>query len=68
MTNQKTFYDLEDPKEALKARNDFAKEMKAQGYNIIKSSLGNQLLSFGGIGSNQPHIEQWAKVYMVTYY
>lgn len=68
MTTQKSFYDMENPKEALRKRNVFAKEMKAQGFNIVKSSLGNQLLSFGGIGTNQPHIERWVKVYMVTYF
>jgi len=68
MMKQKTFYNLDDPKIALRERNAFAKKMSEKGYNIIKSSLGNQLLSFGGIGTGEPHIERWTKVYMVSYY
>jgi hypothetical protein len=54
-------------KAAMQARNEFAKEMKRQGYTVRKSSLGKQLVSRGGIGSGKPHIELVIPVYVVDW-
>lgn len=50
-------------KQALKARNRLAKEKAAEGFTVSKFALGDQLLSFGGIGTQYPHIEVWTKCY-----
>lgn len=41
-----TFYSYKYPtsKEAVKARNDRAKELKSQGYTVSRSSLRNQVV------------------------
>ena len=52
---------------ALKARNAFWRELKAQGHNPRKFSLGNQLKSFGGIGTDKPDIQVWTKAYGVNW-
>ncbi|MBU2266450.1 MAG: hypothetical protein KJ977_05355 [Candidatus Omnitrophica bacterium] len=54
-------------KKALKARNAFVKELKADGYRPTTFSLGSQLVSRGGIGSGNPHIEIWTKCYGVNW-
>ncbi len=50
-------------KAALQKRNAEAKTLAKQGYRVRKFSLGIQRLSFGGIGTNKPHIELMAKCY-----
>lgn len=52
---------------ALKARNDLARQLKAQGHKPRKFSLGRQLMSRGGIGSGRPHVEIWTKAYGVNW-
>ena len=44
-------------KEAMKKRNEYAKELKSQGYKVVKSSLRDQLITRGGIGSGNPQVE-----------
>lgn len=51
--------------QALKARNAKAKELKAKDYNVVKSTMRNQLISKGGIGSGKPHIELYVNIYML---
>lgn len=53
---------------ALKARNADAQRLVSYGYTVRKFSLGDQLISRGGIGSGKPHIEVWAKVYGFDYW
>ena len=48
---------------ARKERDSEAKRMKAEGYAVRKWSHPNQLISKGGIGSGQPHIEEIVTVY-----
>ena len=50
-------------KAALKARNDEAKRLKAEGRTVRKFSLGKQLVSLGGMGTAHPHIELVVPVY-----
>jgi hypothetical protein len=75
---QKTFSDIKfswtpdgwyktEKVDALKARREFVKELKKQGYKPICSSLGGQLRRVGGIGTGKPDIEWWEKCYMVTW-
>ena len=52
-------------RQALKERNAYAKKMKAQGHAVHKSTMSNQLISRGGIGSGHPHISLVVNVYMV---
>ena len=54
-------------KAALQARNARAKELRAQGFKVYGFSLGESLISRGGIGSGKPHIELWAKAYGLNY-
>lgn len=42
-------------------RDALAKELKAKGYSVKKFSSGKNLMSRGGIGSGNPHIEVYAK-------
>lgn len=53
---------------ALKARNADVERLVSYGYTVRKFSLGDQLISRGGIGSDKPHIEVWAKVYGYDYW
>jgi len=55
-------------KEALRRRNARAKELKTQGYKVIKTTASNQLVKQGGIGSGHPEIEHFVSVYLVSYY
>lgn len=60
-------YDSNAEKVALKARNDMAKELAAQGHKVSKFSLGTQLRTMGGIGSGKPQIEILTKCYGLNY-
>jgi hypothetical protein len=53
---------------ALKARNARAKKLRQQGRTVRLFALGPQLVSRGGIGSGQPHIELVAKCYGLNVY
>lgn len=53
---------------ALKARNDFVKQAKAQGQRVSTFSLPNQLITRGGIGSGNPQIEVVVTCYGVNVY
>lgn len=61
------WYEYDGEKAALWARNALAKSLKVRGFTPRKFSLGNQLRSFGGIGSGRPHIEIWTKSYGVNW-
>ena len=50
-------------KAALAARNARAKELRAQGYQVRLFSLGDQLISKGGINTGRPDIQLWTKAY-----
>lgn len=52
-------------KEAMKARNDYARELKKQGYTVKKWTLKDQLVRRGGIGSGHPDVEFWTNSYYV---
>jgi len=53
---------------ALKARNAKAKELKAAGCDVWKSTHKNNLMSRGGIGSGHPHIEVFIpSIYVIEY-
>ena len=54
-------------KKALQARNKMVKELKSKCITARKFSLGDQLVSFGGIGSGKPHIELVTKCYGLNY-
>lgn len=43
---------------AMQARDKAAKVAQAEGKQVRKFSLPNQLVSLGGIGSGRPHIEE----------
>jgi hypothetical protein len=51
---------------AKKARDDYAAELKRDGYTVKKRSRRNNLISRGGIGSGHPHIELVVPVYSVV--
>lgn len=53
-------------KQALKARNDKAKELKAGGKKVRKFSLKDQLITRGGIGSGHPEISLVVNCYGVN--
>ena len=53
-------------KQALKARNDIAKELKAGGKKVKKFSTRNQLITRGGIGSGHPEISMVVNCYGVN--
>lgn len=55
-------------RDALKARNAFAKEQKAMGRRVYNFSLPNQLITRGGIGSGHPQIEVVVSVYGCNVY
>jgi hypothetical protein len=50
---------------ALKARNAKAKALAAAGHRVVKSSIPNQLITRGGIGSGNPEISMFVTVYML---
>lgn len=50
---------------ALKARNAEAKALQAKGHKVVKSSMPNQMITRGGIGSGHPEITMCVNVYMV---
>jgi hypothetical protein len=54
-------------KAAMKARNARAKELKARGIAVRKSTNGGQLITRGGIGSGHPQIENIVSVYRLDY-
>ena len=53
---------------ALKARNAYVKQAKAQGKQVSTFSLPNQLITRGGIGSGKPQIEVIVNCYGVNIY
>jgi len=53
---------------ALKARNAEAKRLAATGRRVVKSSMRDQLITRGGIGSGRPEISHFVTVYMVEAY
>ena len=53
-------------RQALKARNDTAKELKAAGKKVKKFSTRNQLITRGGIGSGHPEISMVVNCYGVN--
>lgn len=53
----------ESHKQARKVRSKAVKDLRSQGYTVRVFTLSNQLVSRGGIGSGQPHIEQVVSVY-----
>lgn len=52
-----TFPYKEAHKAALAARNLMAKKLRAAGWKVTPYTHRNQLMSMGGIGSGNPHIE-----------
>ena len=57
------FNRIEASKLALKARNQAAKQYKANGFKVRAFTLSNQLRTMGGIGSNHPEISVIVNVY-----
>ena len=55
-------------KAALKARNAEAKQLRAEGKVVKCFSNPNQLISRGGIGSGNPHIEVIVNCYGFNVY
>lgn len=55
-------------KEALRQRNDRAKEEKAKGNSVKKWTSRDQLCRRGGIGSDHPDVEFWVNVPMLEVY
>jgi hypothetical protein len=55
-------------KSALQARNAKAKELKSQGKRVVTFTLSNQLITRGGIGSDNPQIEEIVSVYGLNAY
>lgn len=53
----------EAEKKARQARDAEARRLKKNGEQVKKFSLGKQLVSRGGIGSDHPHIELIVPVY-----
>jgi hypothetical protein len=51
---------------AKKDRDDYAAELKRDGYKVRKSVRKNNLRSKGGIGSGNPHIELVVPSFLVT--
>lgn len=51
--------------DALKARNAEAKQLKADGWEVRKWTLKDQLITRGGIGSGLPEISMVVTVYMI---
>ena len=54
-------------KAALKARNAKARELRKAGRTVTCFSMPSQLVSVGGIGSGNPHIEQIVTCYGLNY-
>jgi hypothetical protein len=48
---------------ARRDRDAEAKRLKAEGCEVTKFTLRDQLISRGGIGSGHPHIEVWVTIY-----
>lgn len=59
---------VESEIDCRKRRDAWAKEMKAKGYKVRRSSNGLQLMSYGGIGSGKAHCEHWVKSYTADAY
>lgn len=55
-------------RDALKARNAEAKRLQAEGWKVRKSSNTGNLISRGGIGSGQAHIEVHCNSYTLDAY
>jgi hypothetical protein len=53
-------------KAARKARDEYAKALKATGRTVTKSSTPGQLITRGGIGSGRSQIEMFVTVYAVS--
>jgi hypothetical protein len=60
-----------DRKEAIKhakqQRNEALKHLRSLGVKCTPFSLGDQLVSKGGIGSGHPHIEEWSRAYGINH-
>jgi len=54
-------------KAALKARNEEAKRLADKGYKVRKSTLRNQRITRGGIGSGHPEIDHVVTIYQLDY-
>ena len=63
-----TFDSRAGRKAAIAERRRRALELKAQGYKVRLSTLSDQLISKGGIGSGRPHIELVVNCYMLNAY
>lgn len=63
-----TWDDDKAHKLALRARNAEAKQLKQEGYRVVKRTLRNQLITQGGIGSGHPEISLVVNCYMVDAY
>ena len=50
-------------KKAMAERNAEAKKLRKDGWKVRCFSMPNQLVSRGGIGSGNLHIEEWVTVY-----
>lgn len=53
-------------KDAMAARRMKAKEMRKAGYNVRMSTISNQRITMGGIGSGYPEIHQIVSVYRIV--
>lgn len=58
-----TFDTTEGKRLALAARKAEMARLKREGWTVKPFSLGQQLISRGGIGSGRPHIELVVNVY-----
>lgn len=61
------FDELDAKNRAWKARAEFVKELRKDGFTTILKSSTKQLISRGGIGSGRPHIELLVRVYCIDY-
>jgi hypothetical protein len=55
-------------KDALKARNDYAKAQREMGKRVVNFTFANQLIREGGIGSGHPDVEFCVSVYGCNVY
>jgi len=53
---------------AVRARDERAKELKAEGFTVRRKTRRRNLMSMGGIGTNRPHIELLVDIPVVIYY
>ena len=53
-------------KRALAARNKRARELRKRGHKVTVSTIKNQRITRGGIGSGKPEITQIVSIYMLN--